>query len=308
MEIQQLRHFLAAIECGTISAAAEAENITQSGLSRSLKNLENSVGLPLVKRNPRGVEPTSFGKMLIAKARLIVNERDNAVDQLRAIRLAKAGVIKLGTTPNFALYFASDVLSKFSSSRPNVDFKIVSSSTKELIELLSVGELDFAIALLAQDFQMPEKIKAEPLFDSESVVFSSRGHSMTAAKEISIGSLAEESWAIIDSPAFITAFNTFFEEAGFAHPRVIMRTNSIALLLMCMKQKHMLTVLPRAIKNNPLAEHLTEIKSISPASKSQAAFIYRSEELLMTPAIKNLMHVFRQAANSLPQSSESGAT
>lgn len=297
MEIQQLRHFLAAIECGTISAAAEATNITQSGLSRSLKNLENGIGLPLIKRNPRGVEATPYGEMLIARAKLILNERDKAVDQLRAIRTAKAGVIKLGMSPNFALYFASDVLSKFSASRPNVDFQIISSPASDLIELLSIGELDFAIALLAPEFQLPEQLKAELLFDSESVVFCSRGHPITASSEVSVEALSKEAWAIIDSPAFIGAFNTYFAQAGIAEPRVVMRTNSIALLLMCMQKKEMLTVLPRAISTNALAQELVEVKSASPTAKSRAVFIYRSEELLLTPAIKYLMHVFREEAN-----------
>lgn len=296
MEIQQLRHFLAVVECGTISAAAEATNITQSGLSRSLRNLENTLGLPLIKRNPRGVVPTPFGEMLLARAKLIVNENDRAVDDLRAIRLAKAGVIKLGMTPNFALYFASDVVAKFAATRPNVDFQIVSASTATLIDLLMLGELDFAVGLLVKDFDLPEQLKAETLFESSSLVFSSNTHPLTALAAVTIGELAKERWAIIDSTAFIAAFNAYFKNAGYSVPRIVIRTNSIAFLLRCMDRQDLLTVLPAAITTNPMAKSLVELKSKAPAAEAQAKFIYRSEELLLTPAVKDLIHTFRQEA------------
>lgn len=301
MEIQQLRHFLAVVKHGSICSAADATNITQSGLSRSLKNLESSIGLPLFKRGPRGVHPTPFGTSLVARAKLIINERDRAMDELRAIRLAKAGSIKIGMTPNFSLYFASNVVTRYSAERPNLDFVVTTGPPSHLIEMLLEGELDFAIALLSPDNVLDEDLKAEILFESASVVLANRDHPLANRKNVSIPELAEHSWAIIDSPAFQMAFVKFFDDNSLSTPRQAMRTNSIAFLLNCIEQQRLLTVLPRVTNSNRLAENLVEIDAPAFGALAHASFIYRSDELLMTPAMKNVMHVFRLEASRIMQ-------
>lgn len=308
MEIQQLRHFLAVIEHGSICSAAEATNITQSGLSRSLKNLENGIGLPLVKRGPRGVEPTAYGISLIGRAKLIINERDRAVDDLRAVRLAKSGTIKIGMTPNFSLYFAADVIASFSASRPNVDFQMTTGPVPELLAMLTTGHIDFAVALLGPDQVLGEGLGSETLFESASLVLAHRDHPLASQRNIRIEQLAAANWALIDSATFRMSFARFFDAAGFAPPRQVLRTNSIALLLQCMEKQELLTVLPRVTTRNKLAADLVKLDAPIFGALAHASFIYRSEELLLTPAMKNLMQVFRkEAARLMAAESVAGA-
>ena len=101
MEMQQLRHFLAAVRHGNFAKAADDVNITQSGLSRSIKTLEDVLGLPVLVRNARGVEATKFGAALVPHAKAILNERERALEKLLAIRQQHLGSVRLGVTPQF---------------------------------------------------------------------------------------------------------------------------------------------------------------------------------------------------------------
>jgi LysR family transcriptional regulator, regulator of abg operon len=60
MEVQQLRHLIAAIETGNLLRAADKSCISQSGLSRSIKTLETTLGVPLLIRGPKGSSPRSM--------------------------------------------------------------------------------------------------------------------------------------------------------------------------------------------------------------------------------------------------------
>ena len=86
MEIQQLRHLIAAVENRNLLKAADKAYISQSGLSRSLKSLEHRLGVPLLVRGPKGVEPTMYGLAVIrrAKHRAFLAVLDSERDQLKA--------------------------------------------------------------------------------------------------------------------------------------------------------------------------------------------------------------------------------
>jgi DNA-binding transcriptional LysR family regulator len=110
LEIQQLRHLLAVIQYGNLRQAAEESNISQSGISRSLKSLETRFGVPLLLRKPRGVTPTVFGLSVARRAEAILNEVAHAQKEVRDLQAARIGEVTLGITHNYAHYTVPDVL------------------------------------------------------------------------------------------------------------------------------------------------------------------------------------------------------
>ena len=99
MEVQQLRHLLAAVRYGNLLKAAEEIHISQSGLSRSIKSLETRLGVPLLIRKSKGVEPTVFGLSVINRAKVIINEVARAVEEIKAIEAARIRLSALRPTP-----------------------------------------------------------------------------------------------------------------------------------------------------------------------------------------------------------------
>ena len=64
------RHFIAVVETGKVSAAAALANLSQPALTRSIINLEGTLGVRLLVRNARGVEPTPEGRLFFAEANI----------------------------------------------------------------------------------------------------------------------------------------------------------------------------------------------------------------------------------------------
>src|ERR1700761_7402073 len=79
IKLRQLHNFLAVLETGSLRRAAEALNITEPALSKSIRNLEKLLGVPLLDRGPRGMRPTAYGELLAVHASTACNELDQAI-------------------------------------------------------------------------------------------------------------------------------------------------------------------------------------------------------------------------------------
>ena len=100
MDMRQVRHLIAVLEHGNVLRAANAIHISQPALSKSIQNLEAELGVQLLERSPRGVSPTIYGTNLLKHARLLLNQGEQAVadikgDQGRAPRPLAFGSCKL---------------------------------------------------------------------------------------------------------------------------------------------------------------------------------------------------------------------
>jgi DNA-binding transcriptional LysR family regulator len=85
MHSRLLRHFLAVLDHRGISAAAEAVHISQPALTKSIRQLEATLGVALFERHPNGVVPTPFGEILARRVRLMALECQHAVAEIQAI-------------------------------------------------------------------------------------------------------------------------------------------------------------------------------------------------------------------------------
>ncbi|HEY5989244.1 MAG TPA: LysR family transcriptional regulator, partial [Streptosporangiaceae bacterium] len=97
MTLQQLSYFLAAVEHGSFSAAAEALYIAQPSLSEQVKRLENELGVTLFVRTNRRLVLTEAGQLFLPSAQRAVAAAGEAAESVRAIRTLTGGTVAFGT-------------------------------------------------------------------------------------------------------------------------------------------------------------------------------------------------------------------
>lgn len=130
---------------GSISEAAKKTYTSQPALSKSIKKLEEDLGVQLFYRNLGGIELTEKGKELLfyieeAYNNLIIAERN----LLESENLEK-GKINIGVPSQIGTFFVFDSVSKFHELYPNIEITIISSSTESLLKKLEAHEIDFII-------------------------------------------------------------------------------------------------------------------------------------------------------------------
>src|SRR5207247_10140789 len=99
MELRHFRYFLAVAEALNFTKAAALLRVAQPALSRRVQDLEDEIGVDLLKRSPRGVVLTAEGKVFLEKTRQILKLADESVEQVRALARGEGGELHMGYAP-----------------------------------------------------------------------------------------------------------------------------------------------------------------------------------------------------------------
>lgn len=299
MEIQQLRHLLAAVQHGNLLKAAEESNISQSGLSRSIKSLEDRLGVPLLLRKPKGVEPTVYGISVLRRAKVILNEVQKSVQEVRAIEQARVGEVTFGITQNYAHYMVPDMLIDLARDRPDLNVRVVTSGFVELINMIKTEALDFGFGLIGH-MEESDDIVVEPLRNHQSQVIANPDHELVRRGYASIRDLSSARWAMLASEGLQRGFVSFFEGRGIPVPTQSLKTDSIALLRRVVPQMDVLTILPKDAVAQDIADgRLAIVECDTPVENTRVGLFFRGGGMV-TPQAQLVIDRFRVALGGTP--------
>lgn len=156
-----LRSFLAIVDCGNFTRAAERVGRTQSAVSMQIKRLEENLGKPLFHRDGRGVRLTDDGDMLVGYARRLIELNDKAV--ARFVQPELTGSVRLGIPDDYIARFLPPVLAGFSQAHPMVELEVRTDRSVVLDASLASGELDLALISCAVVDDWGVLIHREPM-------------------------------------------------------------------------------------------------------------------------------------------------
>jgi DNA-binding transcriptional LysR family regulator len=147
IDLRSLRHLLALAEHGGFGRAAAALRMTQPALSRSIKVFEERIGASLFDRSATGVTPTDEGRLLIQRARDLIDAADDLDRELFRRRVPGSGQLVIGAGPYPVETIMPAALSEFASTYPRVRVRVlVRGDWDDLLHRLRARELDFFVA------------------------------------------------------------------------------------------------------------------------------------------------------------------
>ncbi len=169
MTLQQLTYFLAAIEHGSFSAAADALHLAQPSLSEQVRRLEDELGSPLFVRTGRRVVLTEAGAALRPAAERVIAEAEQAREAVAEVTELRGGTAALGTFGSAPYYLMGGILSAFRSRHPRVKVRMVGQNSSEVADAVRNGELEAGIIVLPVD---DRGLDVRPVLRDEVVVAS----------------------------------------------------------------------------------------------------------------------------------------
>jgi LysR family nitrogen assimilation transcriptional regulator len=146
MNLRQLRYFVKIVEVGNMTRAAESLFVAQPALGMQIRQLEEDLGVALLIRHSRGVEPTPAGMLLHARACEILDLVEQARKDVAAQDDAGSEAIRLGLTPMVMLVIGPDIVVNVRDRIPQVFLSLVEEMSHVLVDSLSRGEIDVALA------------------------------------------------------------------------------------------------------------------------------------------------------------------
>ena len=143
MDIRHYRSFIALVEEGSFTSAARKLHVVQSGLSVTIKEMEEELGVKLVERTTRRVSLTDAGVLFLEYARPALAMLKDGIEAVRSQSGVVRGRIRLGILQSLSPYIdLPTVLGDFHAQYPEVDFAVQSVDSPQAAELLRAGAID----------------------------------------------------------------------------------------------------------------------------------------------------------------------
>ena len=159
IDLRQLRAFMAVVQHGSFTRAAEDVYLTQPGLSLAIQQLEEHLGVRLFDRSTRRVELTDAGRELAVSASRILDDVETMVAGISDLAKHKRGRVSIAILPSLAAAFVPRVIARFKSIYPDIRIVIHDAIASPLISMVENGMVDFGIGLRLQtdrDFTFTE--------------------------------------------------------------------------------------------------------------------------------------------------------
>ncbi len=230
LELQQLHHFLAIIDAGSIKVAARKLDLSPSALTRSMQALERSLGVTLFQRAPEGMIPTEFGRALQRHARAIAIHTVRAQQEIRELTGAARGHLSVGAGPAFAFAVLPFAIPRFRAAHPTTDVSIVEGYSSDMVSELRAGRFD-CLFLTVSGAALGDDLAAEVLLPKQRIVLvASRSHPLAGRSDISLAEIWEGPW-LMPGPSDFFQTNLFrhFDRAGLPPPAVAIEYTSIPM-------------------------------------------------------------------------------
>ena len=186
MEIHQLEYFIAIVETGSFSKAAERCNVAQPSLSQQIKKLETEIGHLLFDRLGRRVVLTNIGKMLIPKAQRILDEIQGIKVAIPSDIEEGQGTLAVGFIPTISPFILPSVIRRFSQEFPQASLEVHEDLTEDIIRKLVSAELDVGITSLPikNKFLQTEELLTETLLVASSSKYDIGSRASIQVKEL----------------------------------------------------------------------------------------------------------------------------
>lgn len=250
MKDHQLKALLKVAEEGSIRGAARALHLSQSALTKALRELEADLGAKLLIRSYRGVEFTPAGKTLLTRARLALSTLDKARDEIRWLQGGAGIQVTAAVTTAIASTALPTVLNEFERELPDVSLRFVEGMLTTVLPGLLEGHFDFAIAV-AEPEQLPYEIAFEPLTRIFSEPVAREGHPLLAATDWC--QMLDARWVLnLTTGSSAQQLVSWLDTQGGRSPRIV-RCDSPLLMIELIRRTDLVGFGPRVFFEDPLA-------------------------------------------------------
>jgi DNA-binding transcriptional LysR family regulator len=226
IELRQLRYFVAVAEELHFGRAAERLHMSQSPLSRAIRDLERELGVVLFIRTTRRVELTPVGSLLLERARRALAEIDGAVADARRMTRPGNGVLRLGYGP-FGGAAAGRIVEALRAERPELRPRLVQEATPDSLRRVGAHELAAAVVLESPAAARRHAVRVDALKDEPLLAALPRSHRYAAEPAIPIGEFVAET-VLLPRETLGLMFNTWLRSLMRAHGFEFENTMSVA--------------------------------------------------------------------------------
>jgi DNA-binding transcriptional LysR family regulator len=314
VDTELFSRFVAAIECGSLNKAAQALNVSQPAISKSIQQLEVTFGVPLLHRGVRGVHPTEFGRVVFDRAKLLQVELATMRSEIEALRTLTRGKVAIGVPPGLSRVgrLMVEATSNVLRNRIRLSLDMVIGTRSQLMPALRTGTLDLVIGL--GPASPGDGLTYEPLFVDEDVIAVHSKHPLAARDTVRVMDLFRYGWIVaVESARLAEELTCAGANEGVVFDHSIIHSNSSLYIRQALAGSDFVGIMDR--DGIELEMHPGEFRQLTLVdagrlnSQRRELGLYHRGELGLSTAGRGLLREIRRAGSlARPSARTPGAT
>lgn len=189
IKFRHLQTFLEVARQRSVGKAADALAITQPAVTRTVRELEDILGVPLFEREGRGIRISHFGEIFLKHAGESLAAVQRGMDSVAQALKSEGPPVRIGTLPTASATFMPGAVAQFLASGTGSQVTIASGENRALLGSLRLGELDLVVGRLAAP-EVMTGLFFEPLYTEEVVLVVRASHPLLARRNFTLNALA----------------------------------------------------------------------------------------------------------------------
>jgi DNA-binding transcriptional LysR family regulator len=306
---RDLHIFLAVADQGNLSKAADRLAISRPVVSKAITALEHTLGVPLLDRSPRGVEPTLYGRAVLKLAVTVFDDLRQGVKQIEFLADPTAGEVRVGCHEALAAGLVSAAINRLSSKFPKLVFQMEIGDVASLqTHLLRERKCEFAITRMLADAPEPD-MDAEVLFHERIAVVAGPRSKWLKRRKIALAELVDEPWILTrteiepGAPVFEA-----FRAVGSDVPRARVLSFSLNLRQNMLATGRRLTIVPGSVIRYGPDHRLFNVLPVKLAPSSLPIAIFTLKNRTLSPAAQLFIACVRELAKPLARPASTRGT
>ncbi len=287
LEIRHFKYFLAVAEELHFRKAADRLFISQPGLSRQIKQMENELGIILFERNSRKVKLTAAGVFLQEELKSHLQNLDNILNRANHISSGLQGKLKLGYVGSAMHGIIPELLPKFKDKYPEVVFSLSEMDNKAQIKSLLDHNLDIGFVRIER---VPRNIEIRPIFNDTFSLVLPKNHVLNSSNFKELNQVKDEPFILFEgtySNSYYEKVMQIFDDSGFI-PLVSHYTVNASSIYRLVENNFGLSIVPTSLKRGyDMDIKFIELKNIT--QRTTLRIVWNSQN--SNPVLTNFLKV-----------------
>jgi DNA-binding transcriptional LysR family regulator len=299
LKLHDLNVLMAVVQAGSMSKAAAVLNTTQSAISRSIADLEHTMGARLLDRNAQGVAPTQYGRALLKRGVVVFDELKQGVRDIEFLSDPGAGELRIGSTPAMSEGIVLAVIEKLSRQYPRVVFHVTAGGLLALYDDLRARRIELGFTQMPQGAP-EEDMDQEVLLADPLVVVTGLENPWARRRKIELAELVNEPWTW---PPIGTAFDALVVEAfragGLKPPRATVYAEAINMRTRLAATGRFLAIVPAYLMRLPAKHPSIKVLPVELPTTQRQIGIMTLKNRTLSPLAQLFIDCAREIAKPL---------
>jgi DNA-binding transcriptional LysR family regulator len=303
IKLRDLHILMAIADTGSMAKAAAKLRISHPAVSKTISDIEGTLGVRLLDRGSQGAELTAYGEVLLRCGVNIFDEMQQGLRSLEHLSDPNSGEVRLGCTEIIIHSLAPAIVRRFSQKYPGVQLDVKLTNPGEYqIQELRERKIDLLITRATGQL-MKDDFNSEVLFDEPFVFVVGAQSEFARKRRISLKDIIKSNWVL---PSYDSAPGALiadvFRASDFQPPKPVVNTVSIQLTASLVASGEFVGILPTsvaALSAHQAALKVLPLKSSGPRISAEIVFL---KDRTLSPAVERFIVCAREVARSLVRS------